>query len=173
MNGVALNHIDLPKGQRIPLNHMDTVGFGGNKFVYAFRLQSIEVRDEPLTKKMRLPLATRNYPSIKEAPEAFHSWVRSKKTLERTLAEESDSLDVKLEQKNSLKTKLMLEKDKLDEYLENVKMELELKFNEEKKKLEDKVARGEMEKNELQREKEVLEERISISFQELKVKIKI
>ena len=62
MNGVAVNHIIAPKHQHIPIQHMDTIEFGaGNKFVYAFRVQSStsEVNEEPVAKKMRVPLANR------------------------------------------------------------------------------------------------------------------
>lgn len=169
MNGVSVNHVGLPKGSQIPLQHMDTIEFGGSKFVYAFRLQSLEVRDEPLAKRMRIPLLDRNYPSFRNSPEALQNWIRSKKTLEKTLVEENDSLDLKLEQQNTLKNKLLMEKAKLNDHLENVKVELELKFNKEKKELEERVARGEIEKNELQRENEVLEERMLTSLKEIKV----
>uniref|UniRef100_A0A0P5L0Q4 E3 ubiquitin-protein ligase CHFR n=1 Tax=Daphnia magna TaxID=35525 RepID=A0A0P5L0Q4_9CRUS len=171
MNGIAVNHIIVPKHQQIPIQHMDTIEFGaGSKFVYAFRLQSADVvNEEPLTKKMRLPLANRNYPSLKDSPEAFHNWVRSKKNLEKTLEEESDNLDAKLELQKSLKDKLVLEQEKLNEHFEKTKAVLESKFSEEKKELEEKVARGEMEKNELQRQKEDVEKRMLISLQEFQV----
>lgn len=172
MNGVAVNHIIAPKHQHIPIQNMDTIEFGaGNKFVYAFRVQSntSEVNEEPVAKKMRLPLANRNYPSLKDSPEAFHNWVRSKKHLEKTLEEESDNLDVRLEQQKTLKDKLVLEQEMLNEHFETAKTQLELKFAEEKKELEDKVARGEIEKNELQLQKEEVEKRMAISLQEFRV----
>ncbi|KAI9565448.1 hypothetical protein GHT06_009240 [Daphnia sinensis] len=168
MNGIALNHIIVPKHQQIPIQHMDTIEFGaGSKYVYAFRLQSADiVNEEPLAKKIRLPLTNRNYPSLKDSPEAFRNWVRSKKNLEKTLEEESDKLDAKLELQKSLKDKLVLEQEKLNEHFEKAKAVLESKFSEEKKELEEKVARGEMEKNELQRQKEDVEKRMLISLQE-------
>ncbi|XP_046447059.1 E3 ubiquitin-protein ligase rnf8-B-like isoform X2 [Daphnia pulex] len=171
MNGVAVNHVALPKHQQIPIQNMDIIEFGaGNKYVYAFRVQSdsSEVGEEPVAKKMRIPLANRNYPSLKDSPEAFHNWVRSKKNLEKTLEEESDNLDVKLEQQKTLKDKLVLEQEKLNQHFETAKVQLELKFAEEKKELEEKVARGELEKNELQRQKEDVEQRMSVSLQEFR-----
>jgi hypothetical protein len=172
MNGVAVNHVALPKHQQIPIQNMDIIEFGaGNKYVYAFRVQSdsSEVGEEPVAKKMRIPLANRNYPSLKDSPEAFHNWVRSKKNLEKTLEEESDNLDVKLEQQKTLKDKLVLEQEKLNQHFETAKVQLELKFAQEKKELEEKVARGELEKNELQRQKEDVEQRMSVSLQEFRV----
>ncbi|EFX72095.1 hypothetical protein DAPPUDRAFT_326474 [Daphnia pulex] len=171
MNGVAVNHVAVPKHQQIPIHNMDIIEFGaGSKYVYAFRVQSDspEVGEEPVAKKMRLPLANRNYPSLKDSPEAFHNWVRSKKNLEKTLEEESDNLDVKLEQQKTLKDKLVLEQEKLNQHFETAKVQLELKFAEEKKELEEKVARGEMEKNDLQRQKEDVEQRMSVSLQEFR-----
>ncbi len=170
MNGVAINHVQLPKDQEILLQNMDTVEFGaGSKFVYAFRVQVTGAAEEPLAKKFKRPLADRNYPTMKDSPEAFKQWIRSKKSLEKTLVEESDSLDAKLELQTSLKEKLVLEQEKLNEHLETAKKELERKFTQEKKELEDKVTRGELEKTELQREKEVLEERMSKRLQEFQV----
>ena len=170
MNGVALNHVILPKNQRMSLQHMDTVEFGaGSKFMFAFRMQSHETSDEPVPKKMRIPLGNRNYPSFKDSPEAFNNWIRSKKTLERTLAEESEILDAKLEEQNTLKHKLIQEQEKHNQDLENFKRELEHKFNQQKRELEEKVTRGELEKNELQLEKELLEKRMGQSMQEFEV----
>ena len=170
MNGVAVNHVQLPKHQEIVIHHMDTIEFGaGSKFVYAFRMKVTGASEEPVAKKMRLPLSNRNYPSVKDSPEAFRQWVRSKKSLEKTLAEENDNLDVKLREQASHKEKLILEQEKLNLHLETAKKELELKFAQEKKELEEKVVRGELEKTELQREKEVLEHRMSQRFQEFQV----
>ena len=149
---------------------MDVIEFGaGAKFVYAFRLTSVEY-NEPLAKKMRLPLLDRNHPSIKDCPEAFHKWVVSKRNLERTLVEESDELDQKLEEQNSLKHQLDLEQQKLAEYSQSVTKQLESQFSEQKKLLEEKVIRGDMEKNQLQKEKEALEQRMLNNLKELEVK---
>jgi hypothetical protein len=73
-------------------------------------------------------------------------------------------LDVKLEQQKTLKDKLVLEQEKLNQHFETAKVQLELKFAQEKKELEEKVARGELEKNELQRQKEDVEQRMSVSL---------
>jgi hypothetical protein len=90
-----------------------------------------------------------------------------------SLEEESDNLDVKLEQQKTLKDKLVLEQEKLNQHFETAKVQLELKFAQEKKELEEKVARGELEKNELQRQKEDVEQRMSVSLHEFRVILQI
>jgi len=167
MNGIAVNHVTLPKYQPIPLNHLDVIELGaGSKFVYAFRLLSAEV-NEPHAKKRRLPLTNQNVPTIKDSPEAFRSWMASKRNLERTLAEENDQLDQKLVETSTREDQLALEQQKLTEYAANVTRQLENQFAQEKKLLEDKVIRGEMENNELQNEKSVLEQRMTESLKNL------
>jgi len=166
MNGIAINHVTLPKHQPIPLSHLDVIELGaGSKFVYAFRLLSAET-NEPHAKRRRLPLIDRNLPSLKDCPEAFHSWLTSKRNLERTLVEENDELDQKLVETSSREDQLVLEQKKLTEYSEKVTKQLESQFAEEKKQLEDKVRCGEMEKNVLQMEKLALEDRMTTSLKE-------
>jgi hypothetical protein len=89
-----------------------------------------------------------------------------------SLEEESDNLDVKLEQQKTLKDKLVLEQEKFNQHFETAKLQLELKFAEEKKELEEKVAREEMKRNELQRQKEDVEQReqrMLVGLQEFRV----
>lgn len=171
MNGVAVNQLNLSKNQPVVIQHMDTIEFGGSKFMYMFRLLSSESGDEPLAKKMRIPLADRNYPSLRDSPELYNNWMRSKKSLEKTLVEESDNLDVKLEQHKILKDSIITEQKKLTEQFENAKAQLEIKFANEKKEFEEKVARGMIEKSELQKEKEILEERMTKAFEEFQVRV--
>lgn len=148
---------------------MDTIEFGGSKFTYAFRLQSSEGSEEPVAKKMRFPLSDRNYPSSKDSPEVFQNWIRSKKSFEKTLTEENNSLDLKLQQQKKLKNNLIIEQEKLAKQFEQAKAELELKFMKEKKEFEEKVVQGIFEKSQLQQEKEILENRISTTFEEFQV----
>lgn len=168
MNGTSVNQVALPKNQPVPLNHNDVIEFGaGAKFVYVFRLQSMEgtsvasTRDpsNPPPNKMRVRLSQRNQqPSIKESPEAFKNWFQSRKTIERTLLEESLVLDKKLEEQSSIKDNLLLEQQRLEEHSKKVRLELEARFAEEKAELEKK---GELEKSELLREKQALEEKMA------------
>jgi hypothetical protein len=52
------------------IKNKDSIGFGpGNKYLYTFRVDesdSSEVGEEPVAKKRRIPLANRNYPSLKD-----------------------------------------------------------------------------------------------------------
>lgn len=174
MNGVTLNHVSLPKNQQIPLNHMDTIEIGaGSKYLYAFRVASLESVCEPNAKRLRMPLANHNVPSLREAPLAFKNWEKSRKSLELTLSEESNTLDLKLERQKSLNEELIQERKKLEENSAKVKKELETKFAQERRELEDKVARGDLEKNELQKEKEHLERRMASALQQFQVRTRV
>ena len=138
MNGIVLNHVIISNGQEIPICHMISIefGVGNSKFVYVFQLKSTKASDEePQAKKPR-PLASRNGPSLKDSPEAFQSWYQSKKSLEQTLIEKNTIIDGKLERQKNLKDKLLLEKQEVNDYSENVKRQMEEKFNEEKKLLD-------------------------------------
>ena len=66
----------------------------------------------------------------------YQSWYQSKKSLEQTLIEKNTIIDGKLERQKNLKDKLLLEKQEVNDYSENVKRQMEEKFNEEKKLLD-------------------------------------
>lgn len=147
---MTLNHILLEKNQQVPLNHDDIIELGaGAKFVYVYQLQGTS------KKKKRLPISGRNYGSIRDSPSAFNSWVKSRKSLERTLAEEDELLDQKLEEQKTLTDQLLREEQNLVEECERVKKDAEESLARERGRLEEKLPRCELElKNELHLEKE-------------------
>ena len=185
MNGVMVNHINLPKNEPCLLNHMDVIEFGGgSKFLYSFR---VSAQDGPaasdgdhaqpppakVANRSRLSLGNRNFPSAKESPAAYKSWLQSKKGLERTLLEESVIIEEELEKQTSRKSMLLVEQQKLKEESELQKQELLTQFAQEKKELEERVQRGEVEKTELQKENQALEDRMNESLKQFQVSPKM
>lgn len=167
MNGTSVNGVLLQKNTPTPLKHLDKIEFGaGGKFVYKFRLNSVDVDTADASRRS---LAMEPRPSARDSPAAFRDYVQSRRSVERTLMEESVVLDQKLEEQTSKKNRLVREQQKLEEHSNQLRGELEAQFAQERKALEEK---GQLEKSELQKEKAELEERMTKIFKQFQVMFK-